>query len=182
MVLREIKSYQPPQEIRVESPEGILIGTNYGEWGGTLTLSREKGTLPEKILDEAVLQILATRTGFLIVTGSRLGNKGTLWLYSGVIHQKSMLEKKADLHGYPVAVLTTTNGIWMVDGDSIYLLDDKFKVQNLIKMPWLDLHPNSLAEDKNGAIYIGMQALVVRLTPTKTGYMREWFAGEDCIR
>jgi hypothetical protein len=32
----------------------------------------------------------------------------------------------------------------LVTGDSIYLLDDKFEVQNYCDMPWLKIHPNSL--------------------------------------
>lgn len=174
--------HQPPQEIRVEIPHGTLIGTNHGEWGGTLTLSKGKADPPEKILDGGVLEIIPTRTGFLVITGSLPRNEGTLWLYSSAINQESTIEKKADLHGYPLAVLETPRGIWLANGDSIYLLDDKFKVQNLIDMPWLQLHPNSIAEDTRGAIYVGMQAFVVRLTPARTGYMREWFAGDGCLR
>ena len=173
---------QRPQEIRVQTPNGTLVGTNRGEWGGTLMLSKGKGDPPEKILDGDVLQIIPAREGFLIVTGSLPSNEGALWLYSKSINQEWTIEKKADLHGYPLAAYETTSGIWLANGDSIYLLDDKFKVQNHNDMPWLQLHPNSIAADNSGAVYVGMQAFVVRLTPTGTGYMREWFVGDGCLR
>ena len=181
-ISRQAKFYQSAQEIRVETPHGSLIGTNHGEWGGTLTLSRGKAEPPEKILDQGVLRIIPVKTGFLVITGSLPRNEGTLWLYLGAINQESKIEKKADLHGYPLAVLETASGIWVANGDSIYRLDDKFNVQNAIEMPWLQLHPNSIAEDKRGAVYVGMQAFVVRLMPARSGYMSEWFAGDGCLR
>jgi hypothetical protein len=173
---------QHPQEIRVQTPNGTLVGTDRGEWGGALTLSKGKEYPPEKILDGDVLQIIPTRKGFLIVTGSLPSNEGALWLYSKSINREWTIEKKVDLHGYPLAAYETTSGIWLATGDSIYLLDDKFEVQNHNDMPWLQLHPNSIAVENSGAVYVGMQAFVVRLIPTGTGYRQEWFVGDGCLR
>jgi hypothetical protein len=159
-----------------------LIGVDRGEWGGSLTLLTDEGHPPRKLLDGPVLQIIPVATGFLITTGSLTRNVGTLWLYSRADTQEWIVEKKADLRGYPLAVLETTSGIWLADGDSIYRLDDRFNIHDLFDMPWLQLHPNSIAADNSGAIYVGMQAFVVRLTPTETGYRREWFAGNGCFR
>jgi hypothetical protein len=174
-------SNQHAQEIRVQTSNGTLVGTDDGEWGGTLTISKGKAYPPKKILDANVLQIISTRKGFLIVTGSLPSNEGALWLYSKSNNQDWTIDKKADLHGYPLAAFETPDGIWVANGDSIYRLDDTFRVQNHTDMPWLQLHPNSIATDNSGAIYVGMQAFVVRLTPTKTGYRHEWFVGNGCL-
>ena len=173
---------QPLQDIRVQTPNGTLLGSNRGEWGGELTLSKSKEDLPQKILDGDVLQITPTQDGFLIVTGSMPSNEGALWLYSNSSTRGRAAEKKADSRGYPLAVHETAKGTWLATGDSIYLFDDKFEVQHHIEMPWLELHPNSIASDNNGVVYVGMQAFVIRLTPTSTGYRREWFVGEGCLR
>lgn len=173
---------QPRQAIRAQTPNGTLLGSNRGEWGGELTLSKSKEDLPQKILDGDVLQITPTQDGFLIVTGSLPSNKGALWLYSKSSNRGWAAEKKAVSRGYPLAVLETAKGTWLATGDSIYLFDEKFEVHNHSDMPWLELHPNSIASDSNGVVYVGMQAFVVRLTPTSTGYKREWFVGEGCLR
>jgi hypothetical protein len=173
---------QRPQDIRVQTSNGTLIGSNHGEWGGALTISKGKKGPPEKILDGDVLQIVPAREGFLIITGSLPSDEGALWRYSKSLNREWTIEKKADLHGYPQASYETASGIWLATGDSIYLLDDKFEVQNHNDMPWLQLHPNSIAADNSGAVYVGMQAFVVRLTPTGTGYRHEWFVGDGCLR
>lgn len=170
------------QEIRVQTPNGTLIGSNHGEWGGALTISKGKEVPPEKIIDGDVLRIFPAPEGFLIITGSLSSNEGALWLYSKSINREWIIEKKADLHGYPLATYETTNGIWLATGNSIYLLDQKFAIQNHNDMPWLELHPRSIAEDDSGAVYIGMQAFVVRLTRTVNGYRHEWFVGDGCLR
>jgi hypothetical protein len=133
VVSREGKFQQRPQEIRVETPQGVLIGTDHGEWGGTLTLSKGKGDPPKKILDEDVLQIIPTRKGFLIITGSLPRNEGTLWLYPSTVNHESTIEKKADLHGYPMAIPATTSGIWLANGDSIICLMTNSRFRTLSK-------------------------------------------------
>lgn len=173
---------QPRQDIRVQTPNGILIGSNHGEWGGELILSKSKEDLPQKILDGDVLQVVPAQDGFLIVTGTLPSNEGALWLYSNSNNRGWAAEKKADSRGYPLAVYETAKGTWMATGDGIYLFDDKFEVQNHSDMPWLELHPNSIASDNKGVVYVGMQAFVVRLTPTSTGYRHEWFVGDGCLR
>jgi hypothetical protein len=169
-VSRQTILNEHPQEIRVQTPNGTLIGSNHGEWGGALTISKGEGNPPLKLLDGDVLKIFPAREGFLIITGSLPSNEGALWLYSKSINRGWTIEKKADLLGYPLAAYETTSGVWLATGDSIYLLDDKFEVQNHNDMPWLQLHPNSIAADNSGAVYVGMQAFVVRLTPTWNGY------------
>jgi hypothetical protein len=89
---------------------------------------------------------------------------------------------KNTVSGYPLTALHTPSGTLIADGSSFYLIDDAFKIQQRIEMPWLNLHPNSVVTDKRGAIYVGMQGFVVRLNPSMSGYKSEWFTEDDCVR
>lgn len=173
--------YDHHVELRMETPSGILIGEDRGEWGGSLSLLDAKGAPPKKILDKNVLRILQEKSAFLVITGSLPANEGSVWLYSNVGSRGWLIEKKTDLHGYPNVIQKSNDGILLVDGDGVYLLNDAFKVRQLADLPLMQTHPNSIAEDSSGAIYVGMEAFVVRLVPDHSGYTHEWFAGEGCL-
>jgi len=174
-------SYLHPQEVRVQTANGLLIGENHGEWGGSLSLLVAPSESPRKLLDKNVLQIFPVKSGFAVITGNLPLNQGEVWLYSKVDAGGWSIEKKADLNGYPIAIRNRPSGIFLVRGDGVDVVDADFKVRKLAELPLLGIHPTSVAEDARGSIYIGMQVFVVRLVPNQTGYEHEWFVGTGCL-
>lgn len=172
--------YDHPTEVRLQVANGTLVGEDRGEWGGGLSLLDAKGNLPRKILDKNVLALLQARPGVLVIAGSLPANEGSVWLYS-TIDDRWTIEKKVELSNYPFAVGKSKDGILLVSGDGIYQVDDGFNIRQIAALPLLQTHPNSITEDANGGIYVGMQAFVVRLVPDHTGFTHEWFAGDGCL-
>jgi hypothetical protein len=41
-------------------------------------------------------------------------------------------------------------------------------------------YTTSMVTDPNGAIYIGMDSVVTRLTPGPSGYREDWLVPDDC--
>ncbi len=170
-----------PEEVRIQTPNGTLIGEDHGEWGGSLSVLNVSSEVPKRLLDKNVRQIIPVKSGFAVITGNLSFNEGTVWLYSKGNAGIWSIEKKADLNGYPKAIRNGGSGILLVRGDGVDLVDADFKVRRLAELPLLEVHPNSVAEDARGSIYIGMDAFVVRLVPNQTGYEHEWFAGKKCL-
>ena len=59
-----------PQEERVQTANGILIGEDHGEWGGSLSVLVSPSESPRKLLDKNVLQIFPAKSGFAVITGN----------------------------------------------------------------------------------------------------------------
>lgn len=174
-------SYKHSLEVRIQTVDGTLVGEDRGEWGGSLTLLDAKGEPPREILDKNVLQMLQVPSGILVITGNLPENEGSVWLYSNRNGQGWTIEQKAELTRYPRVIGRSKEGILLVNGDSVDLVDDVFRVRRVAVLPLLQVQPNSVVEDGSGAIYIGMQAFVIRLVPSHLGYTHEWFAGSGCL-
>ena len=173
--------YKRAREVRLPTADGTLVGTDNGEWGGSLSLLDAKGNPPRQILDKNVLQIFQVKSAFWVITGGLDANEGSVWLYSNMNGRGWTIEKRTQLNMYPVVVQKGKGGILLVGNDGVYRVDDFFRVRQLADLPLLGLGPNSVAEDDRGAIYIGMNAFVVRLVPDHTGYAHEWFVGDGCL-
>jgi ligand-binding sensor domain-containing protein len=170
------------RRVRLQTEAGVLVGTDDGEWGGTLSLTDANGIERKRLLDKNVIQLFPWKSGVLVFTGLlHLGtDEGAVWLYSKGSDGSSSIKKIADLNGKPNAASSSNGGALAVGGHGVYRLDQSFKLTE-IPLPFAQTHPNSISEDAQGRIYIGMNAFVVRLVPAKTGYKREWFTRPGCL-
>jgi hypothetical protein len=168
--------------VRLQTEAGLLVGTNDGEWGGSLSLTDENGILRKRLLDKNVLQLLPSKSGVLVFTGLlHLGSdEGAVWLYSKGGDSTWSIRKIDDLNGKPSAVSSNNGDALAVGGHGVYRLDQALSLTE-IPLPFTQILPNSIAEDADGRIYVGMNAFVVRLVPAKSGYSHEWFTRPGCL-
>ena len=179
-IQQAVREEPKERQVRVQTEAGVLIGTDNGEWGGDLSLADANGV--ERLLDTNVLQMVPSKSGVLVFTGFlHLGiDEGAVWLYSKDSDGNWSIKKIVDLNGKPNTAISSDGGALAVGGHGVYHLDQSFNLTE-ISLPLEQTHPNSISEDAQGRIYIGMDAFVVRLVPAKTGYMHEWFTRQGCL-
>jgi hypothetical protein len=169
-------------QIQLQTETGLLVGTNNGEWGGSLSLTDSNGTQMKRLLDKNVIQLLPWKSGVLVFTGllHLETDEGAIWLYSKGRDGEWSIRKIADLYGQPNAANSNNGDALAVSGHGVYRLDQGLNLTE-IPFPFAQTFPNSIAEDAHGRIYVGMNAFVVRLTSAKTGYTHEWFTKSECL-
>jgi hypothetical protein len=171
------------EEVRLQTEAGTLVGTNHGEWGGGLSLIDAKVSAAQHILDKNVLQLLPVRSGVLVLTGLRHLDldEGALWLYEKNSTGSWSIRKLADLDAEPSFASSVGRDIFVVDHRGVSRLDQALNIRRIASLPLDDLRPVSVAEDAQGRIYLGMNAFVVRLVPSDSGYVQEWFTKPGCL-
>ena len=169
-------------EIRLDTPAGKLVGEDRGEYGGGLTLAGPNGAPVRQLLTENVVQLLPVKSGVLVVTGLlHLGvDRGALWLFYKDQREQWSINKIAELDGHPSAIYNNRSTV-IVTGHGVTLVNQESAAKEIASLPFAQTYPNSVAEDARGQIYIGMNAFVVQLIPTKTGYADEWFTKPHCL-
>lgn len=169
-------------QVRLQTEAGILVGTDNGEYGGSLSLTDANGVQTKRLLDKNVLQLMPSKSGVLVFTGLlHLGlDEGEVWLYSKSSDANWSIRKLADLNGKPSVISSENGNILAVGGHGVYRLDQALNLTET-SLPFYQTFPNSISEDAHGRIYVGMNAFVVRLVPTKTGYTHEWFTRSECL-
>jgi hypothetical protein len=172
------------QEVRLQTSAGTLIGTNKGEYAGNLSLVGTNGTPIRPLLAENVLQLLPVKAGALVFTGllHLSVENGAVWLFYKSHSGDWSIRKLADLDGTPRAVYENNGSVLVVTGHGISRVDQSLGVKEIASLPFAQTLPNSVAEDAQGRIYVGMNAFVVRFVPTDTGYVSEWFTKPGCLR
>jgi hypothetical protein len=169
-------------QVRLQTEAGLLVGTNNGEWGGSLSLTDANGIQMKRLLDKDVLQLLPSKSGVLVFTGllHLEADEGAVWLYSKGSDGNWSIRKIADLNSKPNAVSSNNGGALAVSGHGVYRLDQALNLTE-IPLSFAQTLPNSISEDVHGRIYVGMNAFVVRLVPARTGYTQEWFTRPGCL-
>jgi len=172
------------KEVRLQIGAGTLVGTNGGEYGGGLSLVDSDGTSAKSLLTENVIQLLPLNSGALVFTGIlHLGeDKGAVWSYSKAGDHDWSIKKLADLDGSPRAIYSGDREVLAVTGHGVSQIGQTLNLTKIASLPFAQTLPNSISEDAQKRIYIGMNGLVVRLTQTKAGYKHEWFTKSGCLR
>ena len=181
-IQQTVRGEPKERQVRLQTEAGVLVGTDNGEWGGSLSLTDANGVETKRLLDKNVLQLFPAKSGVLVFTGLlHLGtDEGAVWLFSKGSDGNWSIKKIADLNGKPNAASSSGGGALAVGGHGVYRLDQSFNLTE-IPLPLAQTHPNSISEDAQGMIYIGMDAFVVRLVPAQTGYTHEWFTKPECL-
>jgi hypothetical protein len=169
-------------QVRLQTEAGLLVGTDNGEYGGSLSLIDANGAQTKRLLDTNVLQLLPSKSGVLVFTGLlHLDiDKGAVWLYSKSSDGNWSIRKLADLNGKPSVISSENGDVLAVGGHGVYRLDQTLNLTET-SLPFAQTFPNSISKDVHGRIYVGMNAFVVRLVPSKTGYTHEWFTKSECL-
>jgi len=104
-----------------------------------------------------------------------------LWLFYKDQGDRWSIRKIADLDGHPSAINNNNGRTVIVTSHGVSLVNQESGAKEIASLPFAQIYPNSVAEDIHGQIYIGMNAFVVRLIPTKAGYADEWFTKPHCL-
>ena len=169
-------------EVRLQTEAGLLVGTDNGEYGGGLSLIEANGVQAKGLLETNVLQLLPSKSGVLVFTGllHMDTDEGAVWLFSKSSDGKWSIKRLVDLNGKPSVISSENEDVLAVGGHGVYRLDQTLNLTE-ISLPFAQTFPNSVSEDVHGRIYVGMNAFVVRLVPSKTGYTHEWFTRSECL-
>ncbi len=176
-----VRSVQSPDTLQLEFAGGTLVGENRGEWGGSLLVKENGNGNSREILSENVLKMYPMRDGVVVVTGRLDANEGSVWLYSEAAGHSWQINRKAHLHGYPRTIGKKGDRILFAYGDAVSMMED-FRERQIATLPLLETYPNSIAQDANDNIYIGMDGFVVRLLSDRQSYSQQWFTRPECMR
>ena len=176
-----IRNLQRPDEVQLQFAGGTLIGENRGEWGGSLYVLEDRSRMPLKILSQNILRMFPMQADVAVITGDLESNKGSAWLYSNEEGHGWSIQKKADLHGFPIVAGINGDRILFAYGDTVSVMEN-FNERQVAALPILNIRPNSIAQDAKGDIYVGVNAFVVRLVSDRNGYKQQWFTQRDCLR
>jgi hypothetical protein len=159
---------------------GILLGFDRGEWGGALLWYAVDGTFRQKVLDDNIVELLPTATGFTVFAGlSHLGSdtgRATELVDSG---SRYHVRRSAELGSAPGAVFTEQSGAVLVATMAgMVRLQPDFQVQELLRTSWGMFYPVSLVVDGHTA-YVGMRGIVAEIQFGADGTTETWLAPKD---
>lgn len=174
---------QSPDEVRLQTEAGTLVGIDHGEWGGSLSLIGANGTESKTLLNMNVRKLLPTNEGVLVFTGLRhlSFDKGALWVFEKNRTRGWSVRLLADLTAAPDFAIVAGKHILIVDSRGFSSFNQEGKLMREASLPLKGLHPYSATEDVKGEVYLGLRGFVVRLTPSNSGYSQEWFSRRGCL-
>jgi hypothetical protein len=142
---------------------GDLLGTNGGEWGGSLRWYSAKGDLKQVLLEDNVVAIIPAFGQFVALTYVGHGSRGRA---IEVLHRGGRFEigRTVDLPGRPVAGDVEQEGtILIASGKGLHRLSAEFALHPVLEAAWWRLHPTSLALGNVTTAYVGLRGVVVEL-------------------
>lgn len=163
---------------------GVLVGFDAGEYGGALYFFSADGKTRQQLAAENVIGFAELGGQTIVVTGLAHLGMSTGKLLK-VVHDSSgiradswiVLDGAADTFleesGESMLVLTT---------GSLSRVTAQGSVNQIARVNYDVLYPNSMAADSRGVVYVGMRQLVVRWIPTDTSYREEWLTKDDCVQ
>ena len=167
----------------VQTEYGELAGSDRGEWIGDLRLKKPGGG-EQIVLKENVVGFLPVKSGVLVLTGLLHldADYGTAWLFDKSNARKWALRKLFDLKGMPRAIGSDGRNTLALTNRGVSRINSDLKLDEIEidPFPVYDLSPFSVTGDERERVYVGMHGFVVRLTPRKNGYSRQWFSRPPC--
>jgi hypothetical protein len=163
--------------------DGWLVGKDGGEWGGRLWWVPPNGKQEVLVKSNVVsLQRLSERSA-LAFTGV-----AHMWTDVGDVHRVTIengaarVDLLGRLDGLAEAVgergedflAATNSGVWLVS-----------RTRAPVRLAAVDLAlliPRSIVEAADGAVYVGLNAFVLRLVPSASGFEAEWMLPPGCER
>lgn len=153
----------PPRVVR-QGKAGTLFGFNHGEWGGALLWYSDDGAFKAKLIDENVVELLATTEGFIVFTGlNHLGSdvgRATELVDTGSVFRTG---RSVDLGSAPRAVASESDGtVLVITTAGVVRLSRAFQVEPILKTRCGSLYPVSVALD-GATAYVGMRGVVAEV-------------------
>jgi hypothetical protein len=179
-----ISPYAYSNKIRLAMPDGELIGTNHGEFGGKIEWAGRDATRQVVVPDKNPVAFAVRGDDVFVATGlahlsSNVGEiiklnraRGGAWQASTVM----------DLGHAPTAGFQVDNDVWMVlttNGITKVNLSKGTKEPIYRNKNWPWLSTNSMQPAGNGWL-VGARRAVISVTPSGNGYREEWLVPSSC--
>jgi len=171
--------------ITLETTGGRLIGTNHGEFGGTVEWQHSRSSRRSLIINDNPVAFVASEHGIILVAGlAHLGvRRGHLLKLSRSGDESWLASEVLDLGTAPNAaqlvekdrlLIATTTGVALVD---LRTMSKKVLYEN---PQWYLLYGGSIVQSKSGQIILGKRRAVVSLTAVDSTYREEWWVPSTC--
>lgn len=162
-----IETFKPARKSQTELPfkEGVLVGTDHGEWGGKLTY-KAKGK--EVLIKEGNIFTIFNLNGKVYFM------EGLAHLYydNGKILQlnydddRFTFTKVMELPGAPM-VYKIVNGKIFIATTEHFLVINNWEIQFKKEVGWSGLYPNSMIVENENSIYVGIRGGIVHFVPQR---------------
>ena len=149
---------------KLELTDGLLIGSDRGEWGGELLFIGDKYKKIQRIVEGNIKYLFKFQDKIYIIDGlTHMGyNHGDI--YELIKKDTTFTYKKVlDFNDAPEAFTIYKNQLLIATYENFYLIKD-FKKQLLFKDTfWGSLFPNSIAAIDDRNIFLGIRSGIVKL-------------------
>lgn len=179
-----ISPYEHVSEIRFALPDGELMGTNLGEFGGKSEWTGQDAVRRVLIPDKN--PVAFTRRGDDVFIAMGLAhmsrNSGEIIRLRRVGGGPWQVSKVIDLGEAPSAATRVDDVTWMVlttNGVTKIDLSELTKKQIYRNNNWWMLYANSIRPLGNSWL-IGARRAVIQITPGEGSYTEEWLAPASC--
>lgn len=162
---------------------GRLVGSNQGEFGGSVDWVSDAGDQRVRLLEANAVAFTAWRGDIYIASGlSHLG------LEHGEIHRmrqqgrgRWQIDKVLDLEQAPSAAMAKDEAWTLVTGTGLLRVDLRsLAIARVHENPqWWQVYPTSLLQ-RDGRWFIGARSAVIRLSPVGEGWREEWMLPPGC--
>jgi hypothetical protein len=170
-------------QLHIEPYEnGWLVGSDSGEWGGTLVWYSDNADRKKELIEENIRGIAKLENETLILSGmAHLSiDEGKIWKLvrdaSGEF--KALLLK--DLGSQPQGFVVKDNYLLVALNNKFVRVSLSGEVTILNQTSLTSFYPNSMAITSSGVVYVGARHFVVRFVPAKDGYKEEWLVPQNC--
>lgn len=170
--------------VRMDLPDGALLGKNNGEFGGAIEWKTPNGK-PEVILPNKN-PVAFTQSGASVLVASGLAHLGMdhgeiIRLDRGE-HGRWNATRVLDLGSAPTAAYREDADNWIIlTNTGVKRIDlGTMTVTKLHENPgWFNVYPNSIAASGQSWL-IGARRAVIRLDPEGSGYSEQWLVPGTC--
>jgi hypothetical protein len=180
-----LKNVMRGRAVVAKAGDGWLVGYDAGEFGGGLWWVGEDGRKSTRLLGDDVHAIVPRAQELLVFTGlaHMTMDEGNVYSYRPAVRATGSLARLVDLGSSPADALAGSNGtVFVAAHTRVVALDSSNQLRVLFQNEEMGiLYPNSIAEDPDGNLFVGMRFYVLRLERTATGqYIADWYAHGRC--
>lgn len=140
---------------------GLLIGTDHGEWGGKLSFKTDENEI--EIKDGNIFSVFELKGDIYFIQGLAHGsiNYGEIYKleYS---NNKFNYKKIIELPDEPEVFTIINDKIYIATFEHFLIIKD-WNIEYKVKGFWDSLYPNSLIVENGNVIYIGIRGGIVRI-------------------
>lgn len=159
-----IKVFPTPKntDSQLKYKDGILIGSNHGEWGGKLVFKSDGKEI--KIKDGNIISLfeLKGKVYFLEGLAHLSENYGEIYEIQ-YLQEKFKFIKVLELPDEPQVFQILTDKIYMATFQNFIIISN-WKIETKIKGFWDSLYPNSLIIENKNHVFMGIRGGIVEIT------------------